>query len=308
MGNYAKVETLLQRAFAIQENALGAQHPSTAISLNSLAAVYQEMGDYAKVETLLQRALAIREKALGAEHPDTADSLNNLAALYHSMRDYAKAEPLWRRALAIKEQALGAEHPDTAIILANLAFLSIGLGEPAGAQEFAVRAYKAQKAQLANILSFTSEQQRLAFQEKTNQFSLPATLGSAPDIAQAILRTKGVVLDSLVEDRLVAEAGKDPKQREVIDQLRAAKQRYTQLLMETPKDFSAEARQRREAELEKRAAQVEQLEAALARQVSGLGHARRALSVTVAAIQGALVSDQVLVELLRYRHYLGKKE
>ena len=176
------------------------------------------------------------------------------------------------------------------------------------ALEFAVRAEKSQEAQLGNILSFTSEQQRLAFQEKTNPFALVATLGSAPDIAQAILHDKGVVLDSLLEDRLVAEASNDPKQRQVIDQIRAAKQRFTQLLMEIPKDFSAEARQLREAELEKRAAQVEQFEATLARQVSGIGRARGALSVTVAQVQGALAGDQVLVELLRYRHYMGRNK
>ena len=135
-----------------------------------------------------------------------------------------------------------------------------------------------------------------------------ATLGSAPDIAQAVLHNKGVVLDSLLEDRLVAEASKDAKQREVIDQLRAAKQLYTRLLMEVPKDFSTEARQRRKAELEKRATQVELLEATLARQVSGLGRARRALSVTLAEVQGSLAADQVLVELLRYRHYIGKNK
>ena len=116
------------------------------------------------------------------------------------------------------------------------------------------------------------------------------------------------MLDSLLEDRLVAEASKDAKQREIIDELRAAKQRYTPLLMEVPKDFSAEARQRREAELERRAAQVEDLETTLARQVSGLGQARRALSVTLAQVQGALTADQVLVELLRYRHYMGKNK
>ena len=224
------------------------------------------------------------------------------------MGDYAKAEPLYRRALAINEKALGAEHPDTATSLSNLAILNIDLGKAGDALEFAVRAEKSQETQLGNILSFTSEQQRLAFQETTNPFTLLATLGSAPDIARALLHNKGVVLDSLLEDRLVAEASKDPKQREVIDQLRAAKQRYTQLLMEVPKDFSAEARQRREAELEKRAAQVEELEATLAQQVSGLGRARRALSVTLAQVQGALAGDQVLVELLRYKHYMGKNK
>ncbi len=215
------------------------------------------MGDYAKAEPLFRRALAIQEKALGLEHPDTAISLNNLAELYGTMGDYAKAEPIHRRALAICEKALGPEHPYTARSLENLAFLKIDLGKADGALEFGVRAQKAQETQLGNILSFTSEQQRLEFQKTTNPFTLSATLGSAPDIAQAVLHNKGVVLDSLLEDRLVAEASKDAKQREVIDQLRAAKQLYTRLSMEVPKDFSTEARQRRKAELEKRATQVE---------------------------------------------------
>jgi tetratricopeptide (TPR) repeat protein len=308
MGDYAKAEPLYRRALAIREKALGAEHPDTATSLNNLAELYKTMGERAKAEPLLQRALAIREKALSPEHPDTARSLNNLAGLYRSMGDYANAEPLLRRALEICEKALGPEHPFTAGNLSNLAILDIDLGKGSDALELAARAGKSQETQLGNILSFTSEQQRLAFQDTTNPFTLSATLGSAPDIAQSILRNKGVVLDSLLEDRLVAEASKDAKQRAVIDQLRAAKQRYTQLLMEVPKDFSAEARQRREAELEKRAAQVEELEATLAQQVSGLGRARRALSITLAQVQAALAGDQVLVELLRYNHYLGKNK
>ena len=308
MGDYAKAEPLSRRALAVWEKALGPQHPDTAISLNNLAALYYSMGDYAKAEPLYRRALAIREKALGPQHPGTALSLDNLALLYKAMGDYAGAEPLYRRALAVLEKALGPQHPDTAISLNNLATLNIDLGKAGSTLEFAVRAKKAQEAQLGNILSFTSEQQRLAFQETTHPFGLLATLGSAPDIAQAILHNKGVVLDSLLEDRLVAEASKDAMQREAIDQLRAAKQRFTQLLMEVPRDFSAEARQRREAELEKRAGEVEQLEATLARQVRGLGRARRALSVTLAEVQGALAGDQVLVELLRYSHYLGRNE
>ena len=308
MGDYAKAEPLLERALAISEKALGPEHPDTAGSLNNLAVRYKAIGDYAKAEPLYRRALAIREKVLGPEHPDTAFSLENLAALYWVTGDCAKAEPLYRRALAIREKVLGPEHPDTATSLEDLAILNIDLGKAGRASEFAERAKKAQEAELGNILSFTSEQQRLAFQETTNPFGLVATLGSAPDIAQAILHNKGVVLDSLLEDRLVAESSKDAKQREVINELRAAKQQFTQLLMEAPRDFSAKARQRRKAELEKRAAQVEQLEATLARQVSGLGRARGALSVTLAQVQGALAGDQVLVEMLRYRHYMGKNK
>ena len=102
-----------------------------------------------------------------------------------------------------------------------------------------------------------------------------------------------MVLDSLLEDRLVAEASGDPKQRAIVDELRSAKQRLTKLVMEVPKDFSESARQKRDAEKEKLSAQVEQLEAGLARQVAGLGRARRALSVTVPQVQSALPKEAV---------------
>src|SRR5207249_2799678 len=105
---------------------------------------------------------------------------------------------------------------------------------------------RAQEKNLSGILSFTSEQQRLAFQKTTNPYTLPATLGNAPELAAIVLRQKGVVLDSLLEDRLVAEASTNPKQRVIVDELRSAKQRLTKLLMEVPKDLSEPTRQQRD--------------------------------------------------------------
>lgn len=134
---------------------------------------------------------------------------------------------------------------------------------------------------------------------------MPGTLGNAPELAEIVLRQKGIVLDSLLEDRLVAEASGDPKQREIIEQLRADKQRLTQLQLEVPKDLSELAQKERAAEKEKLSAEIEQLEGGLARQVAGLGKARRALSVTVAQVQSALPQQAALIELLRYTHDLG---
>ena len=133
------------------------------------------------------------------------------------MGDYAKAEPLFQRALKIHEKALGPEHPDTATSLNNLALLHYEMGEPKEALRLAAQARRGARKTLSNILSFTSEQQRLAFQKTTNPYVLPGTLGSAPELAEIVLRQKGVVLDSFLEDRLVAEASEDPRQREVVD-------------------------------------------------------------------------------------------
>jgi len=120
---YAEAIPLAERSLSILEQALEANHPLVADSLNNLAALYVAQGNYAQVETLLQRSIAIFEQVLGANHPNVATSLHNLAALYQAQGNYAQAEPLYRRSLAIREQVLGANHPNVANSLNNLALL-----------------------------------------------------------------------------------------------------------------------------------------------------------------------------------------
>ena len=305
-GHYAQAEPLHQRALTIREKALGPEHPDTATSVSGLAGCYDAMGDYAKAESFHQHALKIREKALGPEHPDTATSLENLAILFHKTGAYAKAEPLFRRSLQIREKVIGPDHPDTAKVLNHLALLEIDLGNVKDAIPLLGRVRAAEEKHLSNILSFTSEAQRLEFQKTTNPYSLAAALGSASTLAEIVLRQKGLVLDSLLEDRLVADASSDPKQRAVVEELHSAKERLTKLVMEVPEDFSEMAHQHRDTDKEKLATQIEQLEGGLARQVAGLGRARRALGVTVPQVQSVLPQQSALIELLRYSHYLEK--
>src|SRR5439155_15018799 len=137
---------------------------------------------------------------------------------------------------------------------------------------------------------FTSEQQRLAFQKTTYAYNLPGTVGDAEQLAQIVLEQKGVVLDSLLEDRLVAEASADPKQHQAVTELRCAKQRLLKLQLEIPKDVSEQALKQRNKEKEELSQRVETLEAGLAGKVAGLGRARRALSVTVQQVQPALAN------------------
>ena len=340
MGDYARAEPLYQRALKIREKALGPDHPNTALILSGLGELYGKMGDHAKAEAFYRRVLEISEKALGANHPTTATSLNNLALLFVSIGQYAKAEPLAQRALKIREKALGPEHPQTAESINNLAGLYQSSGEYAKAEPLYERASKfntknslhnlawlkidlgkakeaipllalarqMEERTLSNILSFTSEEQRLAFQKRTRPFDLPGTLGHAEEIAQTVLRRKGVVLDSLLEDRLVAEASNDPMKREAVEHVRDAKQRLMQLILEVPKNLSESARKERAAERDRLSTEVERLEAGLAREVAGLGKARRALSVTVKQVQSAIPTNGTLVELQRYNHYLGKNQ
>jgi tetratricopeptide (TPR) repeat protein len=84
-GRYREAEPLYQRALAIREQQLGAQHPDTATSLNNLAALYHAQGKDELAEPLLRRALAIVEQTLGVDHPTTQTVRENYVILLRAM-------------------------------------------------------------------------------------------------------------------------------------------------------------------------------------------------------------------------------
>jgi len=118
-----EAETLYRRALAIDEGALGPDHPDVAVDLRSLALLLRATNRLGEAEPLMRRALAIDEAALGPEHPNLAADLNALALLFFRTNRLAEAEPLMRRALEIDEAAFGPDHPNVAIRLNNLAQL-----------------------------------------------------------------------------------------------------------------------------------------------------------------------------------------
>jgi CHAT domain-containing protein/tetratricopeptide (TPR) repeat protein len=112
-----------QKVLEIRKRGWGEWHPDYAVSLNDLAALYQDQGEYAKAGLLHRQALAIRKQVLGERHPAYAQSLNNLALLYRSQEAYDLAEPLARQAVDIYKEVRGERHPSYANSLNNLAVL-----------------------------------------------------------------------------------------------------------------------------------------------------------------------------------------
>jgi CHAT domain-containing protein len=121
------------------------------------------------------------------------------------------------------------------------------------------------------------------------------------DLAAAILHYKGVVLDSIIEDRLLADLGKDNNDLDLVAQLTSDKREVGQLLLQ-PSDKPPDETNRKIVELEQ---EIEQIEGQLAKHVAGLGRARQALGVTLDQVQEVIPKDGVLIEYIRYSHYLG---
>jgi hypothetical protein len=109
---------------------LGADHPDTLNTRNSLAAAYQAAGRPAEAIPLFEQTLVGRERLLGPDHPDTLNSQNNLAAAYQDEGRTGEAKLLFELTLAARERLLGSDDPSTLNSRGNLAAICREEGRP----------------------------------------------------------------------------------------------------------------------------------------------------------------------------------
>jgi len=306
-GDYEQAEPLLKRAVVINESRFGTDHPTTATLLANLGNVYCQLRRHQESEAVLTKSLAMHERTLGRTHPGVAFILRNLGHLYAQTGDFARAEPLFQRGLSIIEAAEGPDHDDAASILENLASLKLDLGRPAEALALERRCRKITEKNWRMILSFASERQRFGYQNARglSPLAIMGTLGSASDIAEIVLRTKGIVLDSLLEDDWLAASSTEAAFHQLRDQLMAVGRRLTKLQIEAGDREQPVVESKRRDELQALEQTVESLQAMLARNLGDRDRVHGALRVTIPEVQSALPSNAILVEVVRYRHYLG---
>jgi len=121
IGLYQQVEALYIETSHINAKVLGKQHPSYAVNLNNLAALYFSQEQYDKAEPLYIESRDIRAKIFGKKHSEYAQSLSNLAELYRFQGKFDKAEPLYIEAKNVFANTIGNEHPYYATVLNNQA-------------------------------------------------------------------------------------------------------------------------------------------------------------------------------------------
>ncbi len=124
----------VERALAIEESQLPADHPRLAARLDLLGVIAGHAGDYETMTAACSRALAIRESLFGEHHGETMESVGNVGAALQSTGEYARAQAFHERALAIATRT----QPPGSLVFgthhANLAVALSGLGEHARAR------------------------------------------------------------------------------------------------------------------------------------------------------------------------------
>ena len=129
-GAYAESQSLHEEALALQQRALGPEHPEIGASLTGLANVHHALGNVDEAIRLFERALALRQQAVGEDHPDVATALSNLGIAHRAKGSFHDSIAYNERALVMRERLLGPEHPEVAVSLSNLAAAHFSAGSP----------------------------------------------------------------------------------------------------------------------------------------------------------------------------------
>jgi CHAT domain-containing protein len=308
---YELAESLLTRALALAEKALGPDALDTAATLNKLAFLYTTMGSYARAEPLFSRSLRIFEKVLGLEHPAVATNLENLAQLYAMTAVYQRPEPLFERALVIKEKTLGANHPDTARTRFDLALLDWREGRWVQANSRLTRAVLDRESSAVGIFALGDESRKRAYaQTLTSEtyavvtFALSArkrVSTAEPFAMEVVLQRKGRVLDVMADTLATIRKSLGTADEQLLERWRDTLTEYESLLLQGPKAMPAGQYRQLLAEVE---AHASWLEGELSQRSAVL---RRSIEpVTLARVKQALPKDAVLVEWFRYEPFNPK--
>jgi serine/threonine protein kinase/tetratricopeptide (TPR) repeat protein len=136
------------RAWRLRRTALGADHPDTLISMDSLAAAYHATSRFAEAIPLFEDTLQRRQAKLGPDHHDTMITVSNLAVAYAMADRFADSLPLLRKKLEWTKAKLGPDNPETLIGMGNLGAAYQELGRFNDAYPILEEALKRSQARL----------------------------------------------------------------------------------------------------------------------------------------------------------------
>ncbi len=348
LGDYDKAETLLEESLELINNVQKRPHFFKAGIYHGLAYVYQQKADYEraiehyekalsiyqqlpawkhsslsvstlsqfgylyylqgqkiqKAEQYLQQAVDLSSKVPGSVYTRElvlGSSFLYLGWFYQGIQQFDKAEEVLQKARQFYENNLGKEHSAVIESLQHLAALKFDQGKIEEAVRLTKQVQSSSEKLRKKILSFATEQQRLAYQKLSHPYDLLARManktGDSIPLANAILHNKGIVLDSLIEDFQLRAT---PETKAEIQQL---KRQWTNLTMSFPEEKSAQR---------KRLLKQDKIERQLKKLISDLspkiGQAHKAFDIQYQDVQKVLPKDTVLVEFIRYNHFIGRGE
>lgn len=311
LGRLQEAESSIQRAIEILD--LNSEEEPAILHqpLMTLGELRLARGDLDGAEAAIRRTDRNLRRIVGPAYPELGEVLAALAKVSEERQQYPDAIRLHEESLTFLRGAFGPQHPRTIRAMLRLATSKFLVGDREGALALADDLQAAQEAMISHVLGFGSESQRLAFQREflaLGSLDLWASLGAPVPVARGILRSKGVVLDSLMYERRAQESSLDPTSREQFEELRSLKRQLSGLYARSiAADLNADEASASQKRMSQAIARLKTLQDAIARSTRRTGAPSPTISeATAEALANRLPQGTVLIQFLRY-HDLSPK-
>jgi len=307
MGNIEAAIDTCQRALTIYESVPG-HDEDKGLALNNLSIYYYSQGRGEEAIDASRRAVKFFETANRTESSLFAKILTN-QALYEAMRDsLLTAMAISNRAEAIQQRLLGPQHPDNVKLTFNRAVYHIKYGDSIEGQRLFHKAMTQQMGHVRSNFSHLSTRGReLYWGTKSYVFRyapyvacLLAINDSARiDAYNALLFTKGLLLNSEVDFRKLLAHHADEELQEKYAELDAIRQQIEEI-WRSPNNEN-------KAAVDQLTVQATNLERELIRDCKEFGDFTSAMNIDVSQIVNALPSDGAAIEFFDIETMEGER-
>lgn len=288
-GQKQKAIELYRQSLAIVEKKLGSFHPETALRYHNLGCAFESSGDMESASSFAKKALEIRKTTLGNNHHLTAQSYNALGYIKFLNKEFDESMQLYNEALNIQSNIYGDDNAETLVTLDNIASLHATFGNEEATLKYFDRVLKARKRLLQRLM-LLGEKSRIASLNKFRSFNYAISL-PPHRTADLLLSQKGIVLDSVLEDRAVAlesqNSGEGAKNLQRINELRS---KLSKIIFE-------EGKARQVSDLEN---EIGLLQRNLAGDYFNPNTQRPSLNLTMADVAPTLSSECILLDFFRF--------
>ncbi|HEX4960498.1 MAG TPA: CHAT domain-containing tetratricopeptide repeat protein [Thermoanaerobaculia bacterium] len=194
-----------------------------ALVLTNLAVTHRASGNLDKAEQEGEQALRLVEQLHEPGSTSAAAVEATLGSIALARGDLGRAERLLTRAKTTLSRQRAGELGVLAELNRALALVAHRQGRRERALGLSREALDLEGRSLDQILSFGSEAQRLAYHSNAFPYDFLANMGEATQLAEAVLRRKGAVLDSLLVERALVRKSRNPADHERLDRIHTLK-------------------------------------------------------------------------------------
>ena len=284
-GDYIKAIKTDEKALGIAQSASDNNKEDIQVIMHNLATDYYRNGELEKALNLENQALAIAEKLYAQKH------LGLLSLIYHKMGNLEESIKLAKKELEIASKNIDSPtHPHIINNQNDLALLYYENGDTYNSLKYIRESIKGKKTRMDQILSL-DEHTRISWEKDNLNFWIASVL--PPDeIASVVFNWKGIVLDSITQDRAtLLRSLNNPECKSLVDEIDNLKNKISHAIFESGKEQELSLLQNEQSQLQRK----------LILKLYGKDLDKKLSNITTERLKTALEGNKILVDWVQFK-------